>query len=207
MIVFIHGFLGTKEDWQTVCSYLKMPTKLIELPGHGSTPIDVDIYDELKTLPPFHLVGYSMGGRVALNYPGKTLSLSLISTHPGLKTEEERILRLRSDLAFSIEMLKKPFDEIIERWYQQPLLSTYPQEWVQKRMQQKHSNISSAILKYSLGKYPYNPLRKCFSFVGEKDEKYRRLYKDIPHKIIPGVGHSMHIENPKIVAQYLSENF
>src|SRR5690625_8007500 len=50
---------------------------------------------------PFHLVGYSLGGRTALSfsfhYPAYVVSLTLESASPGLKTEQERAERMESD--------------------------------------------------------------------------------------------------------------
>jgi 2-succinyl-6-hydroxy-2,4-cyclohexadiene-1-carboxylate synthase len=70
MIVFLHGFLGQKSDWDQVIEWLPHPCIAFDLPGHGSSSIDFDLFSQLDKLPPFHLVGYSMGGRIARQYPG-----------------------------------------------------------------------------------------------------------------------------------------
>ena len=72
-LVFLHGFLGTKEDWNEIISYLepKYNCFALDLPGHGSTPYcedwEEDIFEEIADFStPIHLIGYSMGGRVAM---------------------------------------------------------------------------------------------------------------------------------------------
>ena len=82
-IIFLHGFLGSGGDWlplaRTLCD--DYCCVMVDLPGHGKAsfretpPSDgffeqtVDALAELlrqSAFPPSYLVGYSMGGRIAL---------------------------------------------------------------------------------------------------------------------------------------------
>ena len=60
---------------------------------------------DMLALRRFILVGYSMGGRIALaytvNYPGRVSSLILESSSPGLKSEDERTARRETDQSLS----------------------------------------------------------------------------------------------------------
>ena len=107
-IVFLHGFTGSTQTWDEVISYLPNTFDIlcIDLIGHGGTskPIDytrymveeqiADLYALFQRLQwsDFTLVGYSMGGRLALayasHYPVKRLILE--SSSPGLIDKEER---------------------------------------------------------------------------------------------------------------------
>src|SRR5699024_8067238 len=84
----------------------------IDLPGHGASDIKqfpsmIGFTDELKALFDLlqisrcHLLGYSMGGRVALSFalrhPDYVSHLILESASPGLKTIEERLNRQQQD--------------------------------------------------------------------------------------------------------------
>src|SRR3990167_2420505 len=82
-LVFLHGFLGSSRDWEPVCSYLP-PCQCIgiDLPGHGDSPF-VETFNFPIPTPQFHLIGYSMGGRLAmqyaLRYPERIASLLIVS--------------------------------------------------------------------------------------------------------------------------------
>src|SRR5689334_17350674 len=87
--VFLHGFLGNSQDWQEVASKLLATCIAFDLPGHGASAFTEDFFlafhQATKEFPPFHLVGYSMGGRLALQfaakYPEKINKLTLLSAH------------------------------------------------------------------------------------------------------------------------------
>jgi 2-succinyl-6-hydroxy-2,4-cyclohexadiene-1-carboxylate synthase len=196
-IVFLHGFLGKSEDWEAVCSYLPpCPCIGFDLPGHGSSPFmkefDLD-------LPSFHLVGYSMGGRIALQrFAKQAKTLTLMSVHPGLKTEEEKKERLKSDQKWADLLLELPIDEFLARWYDQPIFKSYQPDFSMRR-EQNVSNLSAALMHFSLGKQARFEIEGVL--VGEKDEKFRNLYQN--PILIPNAGHMVHLENPKAVAEII----
>ena len=77
-LVFLHGFSGDCHEWQEVGEAFADYSRLyVDLPGHGgSATISVDGFDDVtgllcKTLVSYNilnfwLVGYSLGGRVAM---------------------------------------------------------------------------------------------------------------------------------------------
>lgn len=96
-VVLIHGFLGDLLTWQFVCPQLARQRRVvaIDLPGHGRSTLDTgdgslnyladwlwQVLDRLE-LGRVHLVGLSMGGKVALlaaqAAPDRIESLSLIA--------------------------------------------------------------------------------------------------------------------------------
>ena len=98
-IVFLHGFLGTSSDWEPVCSFLPDCHCIgIDLPGHGKSPFTKTFDFDIEKC---HLIGYSMGGRLAMGYaakyPERIASLTVIAGHPGLISPEEKRLRLEAD--------------------------------------------------------------------------------------------------------------
>ena len=120
-LVMLHGFTGSTKNWQHLLSYLvdDFRITLIDIIGHGRTasPADFERY-QMKYVAtdilsiasaPINLLGYSMGGRLALyiatHYPEAINKLLLESASPGLLTEEERNTRRTSDndLADKIE--------------------------------------------------------------------------------------------------------
>ena len=123
MHLFLHGFLGQKEDWDPLFSHLKhLDCHAIDLPGHGTSPMTEDIaltikqaFSEAKTL-----IGYSAGGRIALElkerFPNDYGQVIVLSSHPGLTSEEERKERLAWDQKW-IDLLKtEPIENFLDKW-------------------------------------------------------------------------------------------
>src|SRR5690606_13785993 len=116
-LVLLHGFTGSKANWQPLIPALAEAHSVItiEIIGHGESekPADPQRYrmefvanDIIKlisamTSAPITLLGYSMGGRLALylaaHYPQELNRLILESASPGLATEVERQQRRQSD--------------------------------------------------------------------------------------------------------------
>ena len=103
-LVLLHGFAGAAENWAELIPFLSAYFQIIaiDIIGHGSSdrPSDsaryrmdyaardiVDLF-AILTNDPVHLLGYSMGGRLALylavHYPRHLRSLILESASPGL---------------------------------------------------------------------------------------------------------------------------
>lgn len=113
MIHFYHGLFGSPEDW----SHL--------IPEHSHVQLH-DLYAEnihevlnLKTSPQDILVGYSMGGRIALEIARRNhfdlRHLILLSAHPGLKDEEREDRRILEDEILSKMKSLSP-DEFRSYW-------------------------------------------------------------------------------------------
>src|SRR5919206_4942182 len=115
-VLCLHGFMGSSADWQDVASAIGDRAFCIapDLPGHGgSLGLPPGAYttegtaravirtlDELEARRPV-IVGYSMGGRLALylalRYPERCAGLFLESSSPGLQGAGEREKRRAAD--------------------------------------------------------------------------------------------------------------
>ena len=199
-LVFLHGFLGSFSDWIPLSKFLpSFPIFAIDLPGHGETPFQEEVEIEL---PYFHLIGYSLGGRIAMGYakkhPEKIASLQIISAHPGLKTKEEKKKRLIHDQKWADLLLEVSIDEFLMRWYDQPIFRPFAPD-LSMRKKQNIAALRSALLHFSLGKQERFQIAQAY--VGERDLKFLSLY---PNPIvIPNSGHMVHLENPKALADQL----
>ncbi len=196
-LVFLHGFLGTCSDWKAVCDFLPPSHCIgIHLPGHGGVPFSETFEIDIDR---FHLIGYSMGGRLAMAYaaknPYRIASLTIASAHPGLTDEAEKQKRLESDARWAKILLELPIDEFLKRWYDQPLFQFYKPD-LSMRKKQNVQDLAKALMHYSLGRQPRFDLDNVL--VGEWDAKFRALY--INPILIPSSGHVVHLENPKAVA-------
>jgi len=144
VILFLHGFLGNSQDFNTRISSLfpQFCCLTIDLPGHGETQVlGEDIYYKMPEtatalievlnylkISQCYLMGYSMGGRLGLyltlHFPQYFQKVILESISPGLKTESERLQRLISDTKKAEQLQTLDFSIFLEQWYHQPLFQT-----------------------------------------------------------------------------------
>ncbi|CAM9180785.1 unnamed protein product, partial [Discosporangium mesarthrocarpum] len=136
-LLLLHGFLGSKADWRGKFSDLATADGhdilSIDLPGHGeseSNSMAADFREEVEWglggvdaaadavgevcdaagLGPYLVVGYSLGGRVALSFAQRRMDLLqggglvLVSANPGLTSTSERLSRWASDMSLATEI-------------------------------------------------------------------------------------------------------
>ncbi|MFC1493013.1 2-succinyl-6-hydroxy-2,4-cyclohexadiene-1-carboxylate synthase [candidate division KSB1 bacterium] len=139
-IIFLHGFMGSKNDWQFLVNKLQKSyyCVLIDLPGHGSSKPDkiqdysfdncadniISLLNDLN-IEKCGLVGYSMGGRAALytllKYPERFSRIILESVNPGIEDEDERTNRAENDRKTAGMILNDDFSKFLNDWYSQPV--------------------------------------------------------------------------------------
>lgn len=154
-IVLLHGFTGSVATWNKVAQLIPNHYRIVavDLIGHGlsDAPTEVAMYSMEEQVEVLHelfkelhlsnftLLGYSLGGRVALsyvaNYPNKVNHLILESASPGLKTEQEREARRISDEKLADEILQNGLQSFVEKWENIPLFESqknFPQKYRKK---------------------------------------------------------------------------
>ena len=246
VIVFLHGFMGSGDDWQEVVASLKENyyCMMIDFPGHGpgarqdGTPswtMENTAGAVISTLKAAHLrtpcflTGYSMGGRVALflaiHYPQYFNGVVLESASPGLKTAEERQLRVAHDELLAERLEKEDFAAFLRFWYAQPLFQSvteradFPQ-LLRKRMNNNPKALARSLREMGTGRQPslWERLSSVkiplLLIVGEKDSKFRAIAEEMIQrnstlrmKIFPGCGHNVHLENPQKFSKVLHDFF
>ncbi len=245
VIVFLHGFTGSVETWQPVFQYLQGRFKMIavDLTGHGKSAVPIEpecysmneqiadleeLFDQLG-LETFALVGYSMGGRIALaytiRYPKRVKALILESASPGLKTELERAERRETDQKLAEKILTEGLLAFVNFWESIPLfdsqkkLSVERQKMIrQERLSQSETGLANSLLGIGTGSQPsyWNNLSSItlpvFLVTGEIDMKFvniaREMEKYLPtvdHQTIKGAGHAIHVEKPTLFATMIEK--
>lgn len=224
-LVFLHGFLGVKEDWNDVMIQLEQHfcCYAFDLPGHGESAYKNHLLEELFTsisslkLLPAPLVGYSMGGRMALflkeYFPEQFKELILLGAHPGLEKEVEKKFRWHQDLNWSNMLETGSFENFLHAWYSQPLFTSLQkrpelyQQLIKTRLQQNPKHFSDILRNFSLSMQPHLKKfhEKTLFLYGEEDAKFAHLYqtmlpKEVAVKKLPG-GHILPLESPNAVAE------
>ncbi len=143
-LMLLHGFTGCADSWSELQPALAPQFELImpDLLGHGwsDAPPDPSRYrmeaciDDLAAIltvmgvPKTHLLGYSMGGRIALaaacRHPERFASVILESASPGLATEAEREARIASDNELADFIECEGVQRFVARWERMPLFAS-----------------------------------------------------------------------------------
>ncbi|MEH6937958.1 2-succinyl-6-hydroxy-2,4-cyclohexadiene-1-carboxylate synthase [Bacillus sp. JJ664] len=246
-VLLLHGFTGTKKTWAELIEKLKQNFRVIaiDLLGHGETdsPDDPDRYvmeQAAKDLNDFltkkhidciHLLGYSMGGRLALyfalNFQQRIRSLLLESCTAGLTSEDERLSRITQDDQLATMLLTKGIKSFVEYWENIPLFSSQKelskshQEKIRAgRLLQSPIGLSNSLKGMGTGIQPslwdqLDTLEIATLLIcGEYDEKFcfimgkmNEKFKNSEIKKIPRAGHAIHVEQSEIFATIVSEFF
>jgi len=237
-ILCLHGFLGCGGEWAEVAALLEDDFRCLcpDLPGHGDADMKgcsdmaaaaawiLDFLDNSEA-PRCALVGYSMGGRIALylalNYPDRFHALVLESASPGLRTYEAREQRRAADekLAARLEAIAgdtKAFRAFLEEWFAQPFFAGMARNHarldalIARRIRQDPRRLAAALRGLGQGVQMdlWDRLSRhkipTLAIVGEEDRKYVEIAEamhqacpSIVVKIVPGCGHNVHFENPE----------
>lgn len=231
-LVFLHGFSGDHHEWQAVGEALSAYPRLwLDLPGHGgSARLSVASFAELDALlhatlagyniQNYWLVGYSLGGRVAMyhacQHPVGLCGVVVEGGHPGLNDESSRRERLASDRHWAQRFRQQPLEGVFDAWYRQPVFASLsePQRaaLVALRSQNNGTTLAAMLEATSLAKQP--DLRAVLQglsipvhyLYGENDSKFRALATQVTRHChaIPAAGHNAHRENPAAVAAALA---
>lgn len=231
-LVLLHGFASTRRLWEPVIARLapeRYSPLALDLPGHGSEaqaalPITFEgcVSHVLARAPEsFVLVGYSMGGRIALNValsaPERVSRLVLISATAGIEEPEERADRRTRDRRLAEQVEQGTIEDFIVRWRSQPMFADDPPEVdALARAETAHNRPAGvAAALRGIGTGEMTPLWDRLGelampvkiIVGERDVKFRAVARRMAGAlttaeaiVVPG-GHVLPLESPQAVAE------
>jgi len=230
-VVLLHGSFGCGEDWREVADQLNCGAVTPDLPAHGARFEDVALSfdhaaDEVaRRLPEgCDLVGYSLGGRLALAAalrvpPGRVRSLTLESTHPGLEPPA-RERRRRHDLERSAAIASDP-EAFLREFYAAPLFESFRtrprfEAVIRERItraRRSPKSLAQTFAALSVGNQPalasalLDAEIPTMLIVGERDTKYAALASglvaspnarpDLAMTAVSAAGHNVHLERPE----------
>jgi 2-succinyl-6-hydroxy-2,4-cyclohexadiene-1-carboxylate synthase len=217
-LVLLHGFTQTGRSWAPLVTELQGRYRCFapDLPGHGDAserrPATFDaVAAYLAALTPerFVLCGYSMGGRLALDFavrhPERVERLVVIGASPGIADDAERAERRRADLALADRIEVVGLEAFVEEWSAQPLFATQPRGVAElareDRLRSTAPGLAAALRGMGTGVMTplHDRLPEATWVVGEHDEKFRALAPE-GAVVVPGAGHAAHLEAPEAVA-------
>lgn len=240
-LVFLHGFLGTGAVYSPLIKILSRVCNpiLIDLAGHGGTDFPQkaqryhlthqlnDLLRLIHTLDQHKILlyGYSMGGRLALQFavrhPQLLQGLILESTSSGIEGFGELRKRLHVDHERAQEIMQN-YPEFLERWNRLPMFKggqpdaqQYAHYMEIQRLQQP-INIANSLIGFSAALMPdIKPLLRALPIpvcllAGEYDPTYvhhsERLRQDIPEStmhVVSKAAHRVHLDRPDAVTEVL----
>lgn len=234
--VFLHGFMGSHLDFLPVIEILQKEfyCLAIDLPGHGNSspfiPQNIEEFDDIVTLTiqknissPFHLVGYSMGGRVALKLSSRLQPsmLSLISSKVFPLNEKEQLVKIAHELDLTQQLENDSFINFLKIWYSHPIfksLTIDSKEYDQMLSQRKKQSPAALaqILKLTSPVYYSHQIAtlKCplLYVAGYQDKKYiqelakvKRYYPKAWLSTFSNCSHALHIEKPHTLTYTLKQ--
>jgi 2-succinyl-6-hydroxy-2,4-cyclohexadiene-1-carboxylate synthase len=235
-LVLLHGFTGSCESWRRLVPRLSEQFQVIciDLPGHGRTPAPADparcalpmVADDIARIlvehgaAPAHLLGYSMGARLALGvallHPDVVRSLILESGSPGLASEAERAERRASDTALAERIERDGIAAFVDEWERLPLWESQRrlptnvrQRQRAKRLRNHPEGLAASLRGMGTGAQPsyWNDLPRLavptLLITGALDHKFSaiagqmRMYcPACTHRVIAEAGHTPHLEQP-----------
>ncbi|MEX0326892.1 MAG: alpha/beta fold hydrolase [Puniceicoccaceae bacterium] len=239
-LLALHGFGGSGKDFEQLRQSFGRKVSWIcpDFMGHGESespdildpyqlPAVLRLIDQARALAPdpgkVLLLGYSMGGRLALHYlrHATPMPALLIGISPGLQEAGERARRRQSDREW-IQLMNGSMEQFCTKWEQQDLI--HPQTLIEepfrshlasRRRRNSAVGLSNTLLASGTGvltslwthlpRFP--PLVLCY---GSEDAKFGNIARKMQVansrfvvREVPDSGHSPHLENPVELASLI----
>jgi 2-succinyl-6-hydroxy-2,4-cyclohexadiene-1-carboxylate synthase len=217
-IFALHGFLGVPTDWNFLDKLGIEVIKVDYMNIRGLTPDsplerwgeNFNLWVE-KNYPGYerHLLGYSMGGRLAMqslaNKQKNWKSATFISSNFGLIEEQQKNIRIQEDQRWAQKFLTYEFSTVVREWNSQSVFINSQQEPVRNEKDYQEQLLAKCLTHWSLGnqKYFFEELVQInipqLWLAGLSDSKYvdlirklegqspliqTRVVKDASHRVI-----------------------
>ncbi len=248
-LLLLHGFTGSAATWRPFRDAWPGTRQLAaDLPGHGRSlappdrPRPHDIAGAIDALlaamddrgaGAFALLGYSMGGRVALRFalraPERVAALIVVSASPGITDPAARARRLTADRALADRIEREGVAAFVDYWQSLPLWESQRRlpaatraALRAQRLRNDAAGLAAGLRAAGAGADPpvldaLGGLRcPALLIAGEFDPVYcdhaAAMAARLPAgraAIVPGAGHAVHLEQPDrfraLVADFLAE--
>jgi 2-succinyl-6-hydroxy-2,4-cyclohexadiene-1-carboxylate synthase len=241
VVTLLHGFTLNGASWDELVAKMPEGWKWIapDLRGHGTAPTSpatmddcaadlVALWDQLG-IERSHVVGYSMGGRLALHVavrlPERTRSLLTIGAHAGLD-DEARATRRQADEALAQRIEREGVEAFLRYWESLPMFAGIKRRgpdfaaWLHRLRTGNRADGLAASLR-GMGVGAMEPLwdelhaidLPCTFVAGEDDAPFMRAAARLSHTVdrsrirsVRDSGHSVHFEQPDAAASIFADH-
>ena len=242
-VTFLHGFTQSSRGWAEVIGLLGARRSIApDIRGHGRTRIragaphtmdaclaDLEAIWAAEGVERTHLVGYSMGGRLALHVaafrPDRLLSLTTVGAHAGL-APELRDGRRAGDEGLAARIEQRGVGEFVKYWSGLPLFKGLDRRGPSFRAaldaeRRRNTSAGLAASLRGMGAGVMEPVWEslagvncpCLFVAGAEDHGYaheaRRLAASVADgraEIVPRAGHAVQLERPQAFVALLLEH-
>lgn len=237
-LVLLHGLLGSPAVFHGLVARSNHPGEMLalELPGHGVPPRPMPssfehCVDELsRELPPHSvLVGYSLGGRIALGiaarHPRLVHGVVAVGAHPGISCDRERRERLAWELAQRELLAREGLVAFVRQWEELPLFASQRSLDRERLAAQRATRlghdprgIAAALAVLGTGSMP-SLLQglgagrvPVLMLAGAGDPRFvalareaQRVAPNVLARVLDGSGHNVVLEAPEALARVVDE--
>jgi 2-succinyl-6-hydroxy-2,4-cyclohexadiene-1-carboxylate synthase len=224
MVLFIPGFMQRGDAWRPVAELLpeRYPSRLLD---HAEHTLEGRLR-EIAEADGDILVGYSLGGRLALRaalrQPDSYAGVVTVGATAGLEDGPMRVTRAEADEKLASWMEAMPIEDIVSLWERQPLFADQSDSLVEEQRPGRlsHDPRSLALLLRTAGQGVLDPVwhdlraleLPLLAIAGARDEGYtaaaKRIAATAPRAraaIVEEAGHAAHLQRPDEVARLISE--
>ena len=230
VLVILHGLLGSSRNWTTIGRALQVhfDVHAIDLRNHGNSPhadsmfwvelcVDLQVYLDAHGLKKIHLIGHSLGGKIAMRYACQN---PLFVTKLVIIDIAAKVYPPHHENEF-IAMKRIPLADLTSRKEAEELLESLVPDWAMRQFlltnlvrdtvtssYKWQANIGT--LHASLPHIRQNSISEDDRFLGpcllvrgtksifldDNDADQMRIhFPQLIEKLIPGAGHNVHAEN------------
>jgi 2-succinyl-6-hydroxy-2,4-cyclohexadiene-1-carboxylate synthase len=221
-VVFLPGFMQHADTWAPIAAAVgeRYPVRVLDF----ATWTFEERLEEIRAAASANsvVVGYSMGGRLALHAAlgAPFAGLVVLGASAGMEDPEERRRRRAADSELAAWIERHSIEEVVARWEHNPVFASQPEALVEAQRPGRldHDPAALARLLRSAGQGSLDPIwdrlgslqMPVLALVGADDGTYwaaaQRIASLVPHgtaAAIPGAGHAAHLEAPEAVRDAL----
>ncbi|MDP6933745.1 MAG: alpha/beta fold hydrolase [Myxococcota bacterium] len=240
-VMGLHGFTGSGLDFAPLVESLGLSFLAPDLPGHGQSPLpaipgSLGLQAQARRVEASWeqekaevLLGYSMGGRLALTIATRdripVSGLVLVGATPGLADPAGRQQRRVEDAALARHIREVGVEVFSGEWASRPIIASQrdiASPHLEAMGRRRLKNVPEALARSleEAGTGSMQPLWGQLSgircpvllLVGERDPVYREIAGQMASRIpgarvrvVAGAGHCAHLEQARIVGPWLED--